>query len=473
MPFDLDDFGVAAAGTEARPVLSWRESPETSLADWTLKIVVAQADSSERRATEYHCHKTALGVGPRSLPYFERIFQGSGLAEHAVGTSEIELQASAADAIPVLLDYVYQGTLEATTANAAALMYLSRYFHGHAAFTAVQDFIQKDLNYKTAPIYLAEATLYSLEKAAASAADLCAEHCDSIKVGALNVLTAPLLLSVLQSTKLKHTSEHLSLHVASFCGAHAKELNGGLLLAMTTPSLIPTVHADAALPLLHLALKYKTKAGLADLRKRCTQATSVGYRQLFAAAGCAASPAAIEPDEPTAKRQRQAGGSAAAAAAAASATGSSDRPAFRGLKLPDQVKIDVLDGALGLAHSQLDVTASELKDTKAALAVERLENQKKIKQLTTTLVKFNRVPKTARVNGKDDGTRHIHSTENETYYNGYSSSGRKYQGAAPAGLPPGHTDTQGYSVPGSDLGLVGGYGSVHSNRSLALFYYSP
>ena len=105
MPFDLDDFGVAAAGTEARPVLSWRESPETSLADWTLKIVVA--DSSGRRATEYHCHKTALGVGPRSLPYFERIFQGSGLAEHAVGTSEIELQASAADAIPVLLDYVY------------------------------------------------------------------------------------------------------------------------------------------------------------------------------------------------------------------------------------------------------------------------------------------------------------------------------------------------------------------------------
>jgi hypothetical protein len=471
MPFDLDDFGVAAAGTEARPVLSWRESPETSLADWTLKIVVA--DSSGRRATEYHCHKTALGVGPRSLPYFERIFQGSGLAEHAVGTSEIELQASAADAIPVLLDYVYQGTLEATTGNAAALMYLARYFHGQAAFTAVQDFIQKDLNYKTAPTYFAEATLYSLEKAAASAADLCAEHCDSINVGALNVLTAPLLLSVLQSTKLKHTSEHLSLHVASFCGAHAKELNGGLLLAMTTPSLIPTVHADAALPLLHLALKYKTKAGLADLRKRCTQATSVGYRQLFAAAGCAASPAAIEPDEPAAKRQRQAGGSAAAAAAA-SAAGSSDRPAFRGLKLPDQVKIDVLDGALGLAHSQLDATASELNITKAALAVERLENQKKIKQLKKTLGKFNRVPKTAQVNGKGDGTPHIHSTEDETYYNRNSYStlpvSKKYQGVAPAGLPPGHTDPQGYSVPRSALGLVG---HGHRDRSLALFYYSP
>jgi len=55
----------------------------------------------------YHCHKTALGVGPRSLPYFEQIFQGSGLAEHAVGTSKIELQTSAAEAMPGLLDFVY------------------------------------------------------------------------------------------------------------------------------------------------------------------------------------------------------------------------------------------------------------------------------------------------------------------------------------------------------------------------------
>ena len=45
----------------------------------------------------------------------------------------------------------------------------------------------------------------------------------------------------------------------------------------------------------------------------------------------------------------------------------------------------MLDGALGLAHSKLDATASELKDTKAALAVERLENQKEIRQLKKTL----------------------------------------------------------------------------------------
>ena len=37
--FDLDDFGVAA-GTHSRPVLSWRESPETSLSDWVVRVVV-------------------------------------------------------------------------------------------------------------------------------------------------------------------------------------------------------------------------------------------------------------------------------------------------------------------------------------------------------------------------------------------------------------------------------------------------
>ena len=61
-------------------------------------------------------------------------------------------------------------------------MSLARYFQGKALHMAVSEFIRKDLSYQTAPMYLAEATIYALPVLAAAAAQLCAENCDSIEV---------------------------------------------------------------------------------------------------------------------------------------------------------------------------------------------------------------------------------------------------------------------------------------------------
>ena len=430
--FDLDDFGVAVC-THSRPVLSWRESPETSLSDWVVRVVVPG-----RRAAEYHCHKTVLGVGPRSLPYFERIFRTAGLAEHAVGRSELELEASAADAMPAFLDFVYTGSLKATTASATAFLYLARYFHGESAFTVAMDFMQTDLSYHTAPVYLVEATLYSMEKVAAAAEQLCAMHCDSIEVGAMDVLPPPLFLRVMQHEKLKHTSEHLSMHVASFCRAHAEELDGALLVAMVPPSLIPRVHAAAALPLLHLGIQHQQERGAGDLIKRCVRAASDNYRQLFAPADALGhSPAAAAPDEPSAKRQRVET-AARAAGDAVDASANRKLPLLRGMKLPDQVKIDVLESALVLAHSQLDAAVATLKATQAELQKQHTDHR-------AIMQKFVRVPKTA-------------STE----------CVKRSRAIAQSRLPPGHTNPEGWSVAQNPHGSrIARYGF----DPCALFYY--
>jgi hypothetical protein len=170
--------------------LDWWHDPSRgarSLSDWTIEVSVegpvsgggglaaesgGDGQTARRRDDEksirlYHCHKTSLAVGPRACGYFTQLFcgVGDGLAEHGSRVSQIELQASAAAAMPAFLDYVYnKGKLAASSANAAALVSLARYFQAAVAFKAAMTFVTADIKTANAAHYLAEAELYSLDK---------------------------------------------------------------------------------------------------------------------------------------------------------------------------------------------------------------------------------------------------------------------------------------------------------------------
>ena len=216
-PFELDGFEASADEKELPPPLSWRSDPTTSLSDWTLRVSIAPSSDSDgctTRTTDlgppltevvYHCHKVALGVGPRALQYFQPVFQGGGFVEAADSSSTFELQASAVEAMPALLDFVYTGELKATSDNAVALMHLARYLRGAAAYSAVCEVIQKDLTWFNSPTYLLQATLYSFEKVAAAALELCAANMDKndkISNCQLYNLTPELFQAVLESNVL-------------------------------------------------------------------------------------------------------------------------------------------------------------------------------------------------------------------------------------------------------------------------------
>jgi BTB/POZ domain len=95
--------------------LSWRMSPEESLSDWTL-IITSTEDSC--LSNEYHLHRTMLAVGPCKSDYFAALFRML-TRETSTNTSDIKLDKDAADAVPLMLDFIYTQELGMMTCEQA------------------------------------------------------------------------------------------------------------------------------------------------------------------------------------------------------------------------------------------------------------------------------------------------------------------------------------------------------------------
>ena len=266
--WDLGDYGGGAAGSEDVPVpLSWRQDPTTSLSDWTL--IIASASDGGALLAEYHVHRAILGTGPRVCEYFSRLFR-SAMCEASVCTSQLDLEPSAAAAVPLLLDFLYSGVLAATTQTAAALMHLASYLGCRSLHAAVVTFMQRDLTWRTAPVYLREGSLYSLEKVCGVARGLCATHRHQLGEGLLELPPAEFVRAACGSEGKPFSSQRLSELVASyFDGSHGAACDSATLSALSEARLMPTVSPPAALRLLELATRLRPERhatpGSADL----------------------------------------------------------------------------------------------------------------------------------------------------------------------------------------------------------------
>eukprot|EP00521_Asterionellopsis_glacialis_P012627 CAMPEP_0195303232 /NCGR_PEP_ID=MMETSP0707-20130614/32451_1 /TAXON_ID=33640 /ORGANISM="Asterionellopsis glacialis, Strain CCMP134" /LENGTH=231 /DNA_ID=CAMNT_0040366719 /DNA_START=72 /DNA_END=763 /DNA_ORIENTATION=+ len=178
--------------TSSAPMLTWRLDPDESLSDWTLTVISnneldqsnESKDTNESRSDEpdktgleeplvrtleqspksmfpsrkYFVHRTQLGVGPRRSEYFSNLFKKKRMSmsessETTESTSKhkgtrIELRPSAANAFPIMLDFIYSpvgSPVEATTETAVALRHLATCFGIRELFDSITTFIKNDL----------------------------------------------------------------------------------------------------------------------------------------------------------------------------------------------------------------------------------------------------------------------------------------------------------------------------------------
>jgi len=285
MDFDLGSFAEGLATAATATPLCWRDDPESSLSDWILRV-----DSPGANAT-YHVHRATLATGVRRSEYFARLFTGagtSGLVENVQGGSTFQLEPSAANAFPAFLDFVYKGELAISDASAVALLHLAEYFLNRPLYDQVTTYLQTALKgapgseagnrtTSSAPLFLAEAHLYALDKAADVCAKVCATHLLTRELGYCNELAPPLFLRVVEAVECTSPEQSIALsdHVAAFVTAHSPPLErlGPLPLIDVTmleglTAKLTAVSADSALDLLGHAL---ARQGAERLQSECAK----------------------------------------------------------------------------------------------------------------------------------------------------------------------------------------------------------
>lgn len=303
MKRQMIDFGAYeewSTSDEERPPLSWRLDRKASFSDWAIEVKVKGCAD---QCSTYHCHRVLLAVGPRSCTYFSKTFR-SGFSETSEAISKLTLEASAAEAFPSFLDWLYTGNLVISTDTAVALLDLSNYLLCKPACILIHEFINKDISVATSPIYLREASIYASDKVLAAALGLCASSFDSVPLEAVLKLTPDLFVGVVQSANFCCLSETLSVRVANFLEAHREEANGDLLSSLTGSEVIPRIDSNVAIELLRFGLSYgvldrdglvghgqqstaknanttEAKEGVkSSLRERCLASMQADFRKL-------------------------------------------------------------------------------------------------------------------------------------------------------------------------------------------------
>ena len=383
MAFDLGEYTGGRDPKVAVAPLSWRLDPEISLSDWTIQV--NPVDGGDRAT--YHVHRAILGVAPRRSDYFAKAFSSSDFFEATTRTTELSLERSAVDAFPIFLDFLYTGNLdEATTELAAALRHCATYFAVPELYESSSAFIQGDLSVETAPTYLTEGATYADEKLQAAALKLCIENFPDFEAGELTVLPPPLFVRVVEELPPPDDeyAEYLSKHVASYCRAHPEAVDAVLLHSLTPADKMPAIAPSEAMFLLELSLAHACaddgaaaaaaasaparqkkggkgagKAGAkpgrstSTLRARCAAACASAWREVLTSTADAEPPKA-----PKSKRRR---------------TTTAAAPTSPYSQLPADVKIELLEAALGRARADLDEREQELSAKDGSLCAKEQE----------------------------------------------------------------------------------------------------
>ena len=168
---------VELAPGSDRSVLLWRLPSEESYSDWKIEIhsipsscedVTTEDEGRIQRdeacsPTIYYVHRGILAGGPRHSQYFKQLFLSNTL-ETTNQISVIELEQTAADVFPAMLDFMYESSKDVVVENpieATALRHLANYFGIRELFENVNTmFIKSNLSSETAFVYMEEATKY-------------------------------------------------------------------------------------------------------------------------------------------------------------------------------------------------------------------------------------------------------------------------------------------------------------------------
>jgi len=231
--FDVDDDELIQNDSSNSKPLAWRGDPKETHSDWT---IVVKKSGKEDALEKYHVHRVILAAGPRACEYFSTLFSTSAaVPEKEDHTCHITLEEQDAKFFAVMLDFLYSGTLDATTENAVALRSLARYFQCRELMRETNTFIQQDLSAETAAAYLVNAASQGDEKLQESAKKLVVDHFDKIEPHSFYSLSVDLFRSILSSLDLSTCShEAVAASVCTFFEKNSDSLNVHDFVEMTS-----------------------------------------------------------------------------------------------------------------------------------------------------------------------------------------------------------------------------------------------
>ena len=339
--FDVDGDLKQLSQSESEDGLSitWRGDPNETGADAAIVVV-----TNELNAVTYYVHKSVICFGKSQSKYLANaLMQASrnpnDVEKQKMQSVKIELDQRDAENVPIFLDFIYShynsngkfgpaplpdnGTMdtvstsntnfsslsrglknsssteseaacsfveggEINTNNAVSLRHLARRFENDALTRAVNRFIQKDLNFKTGPLYLYKAWEYKDERLMDSAQRLCAENIEQIDKKALIRLPVNLFRVVIKSLESfekenKDVSLFLSEVVCRYLEKHPKERTAKLILELTDPLLMPYIASEAAIGYTAIVKDLESNDAahhwndLVRLCKRCAEAVVREY----------------------------------------------------------------------------------------------------------------------------------------------------------------------------------------------------
>lgn len=281
---------------------SWRLPKETSHSDWTIEItptpLLQTAASSDVSVSVYHVHKGILAAsGNRSCDYFARLFQHDGFAESKNNTSRISLPDLAADAFPVMLDFIYSPSreLDIHTNNAASLHYLAQYFENTLLRYEARQFIKDDLRLSNCHLYYERASLFCDSKILNAVAALCAKVLVRISPASpiMDGMDPEFWPTVLEKVNFQdqEMSRHANLLTVALCQSKRPHLPADCFHKLTDSLHLPRVHPSCATKLLQLHDSYrksdkskgkckKSLQALSRLETRCIQSLAENWRGL-------------------------------------------------------------------------------------------------------------------------------------------------------------------------------------------------
>lgn len=255
--------------------LSWRLDPSRSMSDWTITV----NNLNTRLSKNYFVHKNMLAVGKRKSPYFVDVFKTKLREASADRMTELFFPALAAEAMPVLLDYIYVGetVLELSSTTAPGLRYLAQFFGIRILFEEIMKFIQADLSLNTLTSYYKAGVgledrkvLNVVSKHIVRNIALIEETHDIVET-----MEPPFFTKVLASSDLSSPANmvHTSILLAKYCGLWKQKLDPQAFLELTNENILGHIYHGAALPLLEiesdLGLSGDGAKELTSLQARC------------------------------------------------------------------------------------------------------------------------------------------------------------------------------------------------------------
>lgn len=236
---DKTSFDDSTVSDEDGQNLSWRLDPRVSHSDWTIRLV-----GPDRKATTlFHVHKAALSVGSRKSQYFARIFQMHSTCNVTEIRNMTDLEVRA---LPLLLDYIYSGSLKISTSSATALHALSKRFEIKSLHVRTKQYWTNDLNAKTAVVYFQHSKMLNESHIHKALVKLCTKKLPVL----LEINDIDLFLQVMDSFETA-VSADISRVVAIFCQQNVKQLDTPLFFRITAP-LRQNIDPKAAVTLLHV-----------------------------------------------------------------------------------------------------------------------------------------------------------------------------------------------------------------------------